>query len=423
MRNFILHISCLFILWNCHFVNAQTADSSKLPKLFFDCKADFCDLTFFRQELPYVNFVIDRRLSDVYVLMTSQQTGSGGNAFSMYFFDKKSFDTCLDTIVTNVPDNTSNGDTRAALLESLSKGLLPYLMRSSLKDKIKYTIDFKGASVNDQTKNDKWNFWSFNVRANGNGNIDANYKNYETNFNLSADRVTDKLKFTSGHFSGFNYARNKIDDTTFSTNRQYYSGFYHNLTFAINDHWAYGYYGLIFRGTFDNYKFNTNIGPAIEYNAFSIKEATRRQLRFINRVTVRHNQYYKTTIFNKDRETRFVNSFMIIFSEIEKWGSFNTRFGYFQYLHDSRVYRLSILPDVQINLFKGLSIELSGSASLVRDQINLAQFNITAEDVNLKRAVLATNYSFRGFIGFSYRFGSIYNNVINPRFELPDDFY
>jgi hypothetical protein len=99
------------------------------------------------------------------VLMTSQQTGSGGNAFSMYFFDKKSFDICLDTIVTNVPDNTSDGDTRAALLESLSKGLLPYLMQSSLKDKIKYTIDFKGASVSDQTKNDKWNFWSFNIEV------------------------------------------------------------------------------------------------------------------------------------------------------------------------------------------------------------------------------------------------------------------
>ncbi len=410
----------LFLAKNSY---AQTNDSAALPRLFFDCKADFCDVDFFRQKLPYVNFVIDRRLSDIYILMTSQETGSGGNAYSMYFFDKADFNLCRDTVVSNVPDNTSDADTRSALLESLNNGLLPYLLKSPLRNKIKYNIDFDGASVNEQKKEDKWNFWSFNAGANGNGSIDANYKNYETNFNLSANRITDKLKINIGHYSGFSFNKNKIDDTTFSINRQYYGGFYNNLVISINDHWAYGYYINLFRGTYDNFLLFTNIGPAVEYNVFSVKEATRRQLRFINRLSLRRNEYYKTTIFNKNNETRFVNSFMIMFSEIEKWGSFNTRFGYFQHLHDARIYRLSILPEIQINIAKGLSIELSGSASLVRDQINLPKIEASAEDINLKRITLATNYSFKGFIGFSYRFGSIYNNVINPRFELADDFY
>ncbi len=420
MRLYKYFLICSFIAFSSY---GQSNDTTALPKLFFDCKADFCDLNYFRQELPYINFVIDRRLSDIYVLMTSQQTGNGGNAFYLYFFDNDNPNLCKDTLIANVPDNTSESETRLAILKELNAGLLPYLIKSPLRGKINYSIDFKGASVQEQSKNDKWNFWSFNVRANGNGSVDANYKNYNANFSFSIDRVTDKYKFNSGHYSGLTLNRNKIDDTTFSSNQQYYGGFYNNLTISINDHWAYGYYCNLFRSTFDNYFINLGVGPAVEYNLFSVKEATRRQLRFINRFALRYNDYFKPTIFDKKKETRWVNSFMIVLSEIEKWGSFNARFGYFQYLHNIKVFRLSILPEVQINILKGLSIELSGSASWIRDQINLANIDASSDDIILRRNALASNFNFNGFIGFSYRFGSKYNNVINPRFDLPDDFY
>jgi hypothetical protein len=403
-------------------LNAQQSDSV-LPKLFFDCKADFCDNDYFRQQLPYLNFVFDRRLSDIYVLMTSQENGSGGNSFAMYFFDKGNFEKCIDTIFTNIPDNTSDGDSRTALLTSLNRGLLPFLMKTKLKDQITYKVDFNSNSVKEQTKNDKWNFWSFSVNADGNGSVDANYKNLNSNFSFGANRVTDKLKVNMGHYSGLNYTENKIDDTTTAINRQYYGGFYNNLAISINDRWAYGYFMNVFRGTFDNFKLFTNIGPAVEYNIFSVKEATRRQLRIIDRLTLRRNEYYRTTIFDRNQETRFVNSIIVMYSQVENWGSLNARFGYFQHLHDIRVFRISILPEVQINLLKGLSINIGGIASLQRDQINLPKAEASADDINLRRFALPSNYRFDGFIGFSYRFGSIYNNVINPRFDLADDFY
>jgi hypothetical protein len=419
---YIFTTAFLFVI-SSFSLRAQKTDSTSLLKLFFDCKADFCDDDFFRQQLPYLNFVFDRRLSDAYVLMTSQENGSGGNTFAMYFFDKSNFNSCLDTIWTSIPDNTSDSDTRTALLSSLNKGLLPFLMKTPLSDKINYTVEFKSNAIQEQTKNDKWNFWSFNINASGNGSVDANYRSYEADFNLSASRVTDKLKVRAGHYSGLDYNRNKTDDTTFAINRQYYGGFFNDLAISINDHWAYGYFINLFRGTFDNFKLFTNIGPAVEYNVFSVKEATRRQLRIVNRFTLRRNEYYRTTIFDKKQETRFVNSIMVLYNQVENWGSLNARFGYFQHLHDIRIYRLTLLPEIQVNLIKGLSINLGGLVSLQRDQINLPKVEASAEDINLRRFALQSSYRLNGFVGFSYRFGSIYNNVINPRFDLADDFY
>jgi hypothetical protein len=39
------------------------------------------------------------------------------------------------------------------------------------------------------------------------------------------------------------------------------------------------------------------------------------------------------------------------------------------------------------------------------------------DEVLLQQQVLATNYSYYSSISFNYRFGSIYNNVVNTRFQ------
>jgi hypothetical protein len=52
----------------------------------------------------------------------------------------------------------------------------------------------------------------------------------------------------------------------------------------------------------------------------------------------------------------------------------------------------------------------------IHDQINLAKGNVSQEDVLLQRRQLATSYEYYGSIGIRYSFGSIYTNVVNPRF-------
>jgi hypothetical protein len=59
---------------------------------------------------------------------------------------------------------------------------------------------------------------------------------------------------------------------------------------------------------------------------------------------------------------------------------------------------------------------MSGSFAFVHDQISLPLGVSTLEDVLLQRKMQATDYSYYTYFGFTYTFGSIYNNVVNPRF-------
>jgi len=61
-------------------------------------------------------------------------------------------------------------------------------------------------------------------------------------------------------------------------------------------------------------------------------------------------------------------------------------------------------------------LSLNAGYSQIHNQISLPKGGATLEEILLNRKILATNYSYSMSIGFSYTFGSIYSNVVNPRF-------
>ena len=52
-------------------------------KIFLDCEE--CDFSYFRRNIPFVEFVRAPQLADINVLVTDQETGSGGNIFYFQF--------------------------------------------------------------------------------------------------------------------------------------------------------------------------------------------------------------------------------------------------------------------------------------------------------------------------------------------------
>ena len=54
---------------------------------------------------------------------------------------------------------------------------------------------------------------------------------------------------------------------------------------------------------------------------------------------------------------------------------------------------------------------------MVHNQLSIPKGNYFIEDVLLERAELETQFTYFASIGFSYSFGSIYNNIVNPRFS------
>jgi len=85
MRNLLL-LFCLLLASSL--VIAQKTNDN--VKLFIDCNAN-CDMTFIKTEINYIDFVPDRFISNDYVMITSQETGSGGEEIILYFSGQLQF--------------------------------------------------------------------------------------------------------------------------------------------------------------------------------------------------------------------------------------------------------------------------------------------------------------------------------------------
>jgi hypothetical protein len=156
--------------------------------------------------------------------------------------------------------------------------------------------------------------------------------------------------------------------------------------------------------------------PAIEYDLFPYSDATHRQLRFLYSVGVQYNNYIDSTIYNQVKETLFKQEINIAFQIQERWGSINLALLGSNYLSDFSKNRLELTSSLNLRIFKGLSLQISGAVAYINDQINLKKGGISEADRLLQLRELSTQYRVQGGIGLRYTFGSIYNNVVNPRF-------
>jgi hypothetical protein len=100
----------------------------------------------------------------------------------------------------------------------------------------------------------------------------------------------------------------------------------------------------------------------------------------------------------------------------EIWGSVAVTVEGSQYVHDLDKHRIQLSVETSLSLVEELSFDVSGNVSLVHDQLSLAKSNASRDEVLLQRRQLATQYQYYTSVGLSYTFGSIYNNIVNPRF-------
>ena len=68
------------------------------------------------------------------------------------------------------------------------------------------------------------------------------------------------------------------------------------------------------------------------------------------------------------------------------------------------------------NITKGLSLNYSAYINFDRAQIHLPLNGATYEEIILRQKELESNYFYYMYFGISYTFGSMKNNVVNPRF-------
>jgi hypothetical protein len=100
----------------------------------------------------------------------------------------------------------------------------------------------------------------------------------------------------------------------------------------------------------------------------------------------------------------------------QPWGSISAVTGFSQYLTDPSKYSLNTFGGASIRVFKGFSVSVFGEFSRTRDQIYLPRGGASTEEILLRQRQLATGYQYFVNFGVSYSFGSIFNNIVNPRF-------
>ncbi len=86
------------------------------------------------------------------------------------------------------------------------------------------------------------------------------------------------------------------------------------------------------------------------------------------------------------------------------------------YFHDWSKNRLELDGNLRVRIFKGLSINFNGEVAFIHDQLSLEKGDVTDAERLLDLKELQTAFTVEGSIGITYTFGSIYNNIVNPRF-------
>jgi len=380
------------------------------PRVFID--SDYVDIDYIRTEITFVNYVRDRKEAQVHVLITLQATGSRGVEYTLSFSGQQDFQG-MDDIQKFVSNKTqTQEEIRQGLVRVLKMGLMRYVAKTPISEKVSIVFQAKASPT---AVVDKWNFWVFSLSARGyvNGQKSTNYSSYYGNF--SANRTTPEWKIRLGlsastYKDSFTYLDQTISSTSSSKS---FSGM---AVKSLGEHWSVGAYLSAYASTYSNIKFSLSPAPAIEYDVFPYSQSTRRFLSFLYRLNFQTVKYYEETIYDKTAENLLSQSLSATLDLKEKWGTINASLEGSHYFHDFKKNHLSLSGSVSLRIWKGLAFDVFGYYSMIHDQLSLGKGQVSLEEVLLRRTLLETDYQYYFSIGLSYTFGSIFSNVVNPRF-------
>jgi hypothetical protein len=417
-KNFLLTLLSFFLipfLSQSLFAQQNISDSDTLRKgavkIFLDCQS--CDMNYTREQITFANFVRDVKEAQVFILITEQRAGSGGIQYTFTYQGLQIFKGINDTLVyTTNPDETST-IVREKKTNMLQMGLMKYVARTPLFNEIEINHN---AELQQEEVIDKWNYWVFALSTQPQFQAEESDKQFDIRNSLNISKVTPDIKIELEMDQNYSQRRVLDDeggDTTYVTSEIQGDNLFVK---SLGEHWSAGVKWNIGTSTRENYNLRNDFLPSLEYDLFPYSEATHRQLRFLYSAGVQYNNYIDSTIYNKVEETLFKQELNIAFQIQERWGSVNLALLGSTYFNDFSKNRLELSTTLNLRIFKGLTLQVSGAVAYINDQINLRKGGVSDADRLLQLRELSTQYRIQGGIGLTYTFGSIYNNVVNPRF-------
>lgn len=386
-------------------------------RVYLDCQTRGCAREFFRTELEWVSWVRDRQSADVHLIITSQSAGGGGDRYTLDFIGRGAFAGQERQLVATTSGDATDDERRTMLVERIGLGLVPYALATEAGQRLLVTSPERAEGEDDvAVLDDPWDFWVFSIRLNGELQGESRQSSMELESSVSANRTTEAWKINAeAEYRREDEHFELEDDRDVDVVRENWNA----GSFAVRsvaDHWALGVRADVGKDTRLNQDFFAFAAPGIEFSVFPYEQFTRRSLTLQYLVGVNHFQWADSTIYNEIEETRFNESLTASLDLVQPWGGVDVSLTGAHYFHDLERWNLDLFTRVEVRLFQGFSFNVGGSYRWIRDQLHIPKAGLSDEDVLLELQELETDFDYRTFFGVTYRFGSIFNNVVNPRF-------
>lgn len=416
------------------------AQQGEALRVFLDCSYQ-CDVDFIHTEVTFVNWVRDRFDGKVVLLVTTQTTGGGGTDYTLTFIGQMEFQGRADTLHYFAAQGATGDETRHGMVRVVRLGLVRYVMTTpvaaSLDVRFGPPPGPRGPGGPPREQRDPWNRWVYSASLNSNFSGEQASSYGYLSADLSANRITETWKIQLDLYGSENrsrYSYTPTYDSTFQvrpgrdttvlitgptsttrTTKQSWSAS-GLVVRSVSAHWSAGLRGNLSGSTSSNTDLKASVAPSIEYDWFPYAESTRRQLRFNYSVGVESAWYSETTLYDWRAESYMKHELDVALGLRQPWGSASLSVNGTQYWNDARNPNVDVYGSTSVRLLRGLSLNFYGGYSFVRSQRYLPVQGATRDEVLLQLRQLRTSYSYYGGFGFSYTFGSVYNNVVNPRF-------
>lgn len=391
--------------------------------VFLDCSARNCDSRSFRTEITFVNWVRDREDADVYVIMTSEGTGGGGQQYFMDFDGLGDLEGVDDRLTYTSNATDTRDETILGITGVLAVGLAHYSAHAGYSQRLSVVpTELETPRRPDLPPglqgevDDPWDYWVFTIGGNGSYNAEESRTRKSVRTNFSANRTTEIWKISfRGNVDISRDKRTALSTGEYSNDRTDWnlSG---SVVYSLAEHWSVGLEAGGNSTTSVNQEKAASLGGGVEFSFFPYAESVRRRLSLVAKVEGKYFNYEEETVFNEMEEVRPEGALTGLLSMRQPWGEATFNASATAYLDQIDQSRLSLRGRLAVRIFRGLNWNIDGSIASVNNQIYLPLEDISDEDILVSRRQLPTDFTYDISTGLSFRFGSIYNNVVNNRY-------
>lgn len=431
IRSWFILILGIYVLTNLKSLSAQEPstdsisnalsieDSSEIvssPYIYLDCNQ--CDYDFIRNELAFVNYVRDPEMADIHVFVTDEEIVGGGKEFQFSFIGRQKFEGTEYTMEHTINRDLTQAEEWQSLARFLTMGFAVYMLQTPLAHHFSITYEGEDVEIERQAVKDPWNYWVFQAYVGSiEMELESNQSIFDSRWGFFADRITENWKFRIRPYFNYDWIRiqtSRSEEPVISRQRRHGLDTY--AIMSITDHWSAGLFADYRTFNGQNLRHEVIVSPGIEYSFFPYDIAPRRAITMTYQFGYVYNDYFRETIFGKNKEGLLNHQLKGEVSINQPWGQIETGLLGSQYLHDPSRLRLEFFGQTSVRLFKGFFLSLQAEYDVIRDQISLPKGEASLEEILLKQRELATDFSFSSSIAITYTFGSKYANIVNTRF-------